>query len=100
MRATGAVTGAVLCRPGNALRAGVTLKLRAEGVRIMDRAGWKYPSGDLRVSDADRERALHELSGAFQAGRLTADEFDERSGQALNARPREGTTGPATGPAL
>ena len=34
----------------------------------MDRAGWKYPSGDLRVSDADRERALHELSGAFQAG--------------------------------
>jgi hypothetical protein len=52
----------------------------------MDRAGWNYPSGDLRVSDADRERALHELSGAFQAGRLTADEFDERSGQALNAR--------------
>jgi Domain of unknown function (DUF1707) len=53
---------------------------------MMDRAGWKYPSGDLRVSDADRERALHELTGAFQAGRLTADEFDERSGQALNAR--------------
>jgi hypothetical protein len=52
----------------------------------MDRAGWNYPSGDLRVSDADRERAVHELSGAFQAGRLTADEFDERSGQALNAR--------------
>ena len=52
----------------------------------MDRAGWKYPSGDLRVSDADRERALHELTGAFQAGRITADEFDERSGQALNAR--------------
>jgi hypothetical protein len=68
------------------LRAGVTLKLRAEGVQIMERAGWNYPSGDLRVSDADREHALHELSGAFQAGRLTADEFDERSGQALNAR--------------
>jgi Domain of unknown function (DUF1707) len=53
---------------------------------MMDRAGWNYPSGDLRVSDADRDRALHELTGAFQAGRLTADEFDERSGQALNAR--------------
>jgi hypothetical protein len=52
----------------------------------MDRAGWNYPSGDLRVSDADRNRALHELTEAFQAGRLTADEFDGRSGQALNAR--------------
>jgi len=52
----------------------------------MDRAGWKYPSGDLRVSDADRDRALRELSDGFQAGRLTADEFDERSGQALSAR--------------
>ena len=52
----------------------------------MERAGWNYPSGDLRVSDADRDRALHELTGAFQAGRLTAGEFDERSGQAVNAR--------------
>jgi len=52
----------------------------------MDRAGWNYPPGDLRVSDADRDRALAELSAAFQAGRLTADEFDQRSGQALGAR--------------
>jgi hypothetical protein len=52
----------------------------------MDRAGWSYPPGDLRVSDADRDRALSELSGAFQVGRITADEFDERSGQALAAR--------------
>lgn len=59
----------------------------------MDRAGWKYPSGDLRVSDADRDRAMHELSGAFQAGRLTADEFDERSGQALSARTGKELTG-------
>ncbi len=58
----------------------------------MDRAGWNYPSGDLRVSDADRDRAVHELSGAFQAGRLTADEFDERSGQALSARTGEELT--------
>ena len=45
-----------------------------------------YPSGDLRVSDADRDRALSELSVAFQAGRITADEFDQRSGQVLRAR--------------
>ena len=52
----------------------------------MDRAGWNYPPGDLRVSDADRDHALSELSQAFQAGRITADEFDQRSGQALGAR--------------
>jgi DUF1707 SHOCT-like domain len=45
-----------------------------------------YPAGDLRVCDADRDRALCELSEAFQAGRITADEFDERSQQALSAR--------------
>jgi Domain of unknown function (DUF1707) len=52
----------------------------------MDRAGWSYPPGDYRVSDADRDRALAELSAAFQAGRITADEFDERSGQTLRSR--------------
>jgi len=52
----------------------------------MDRAGWNYPTGELRVSDADRDRAVTELSEAFQAGRLTAGELDERSGQALGAR--------------
>jgi hypothetical protein len=45
-----------------------------------------YPAGDLRVCDADRDRALGELSDAFQAGRITAEEFDQRSGQALDAR--------------
>lgn len=45
-----------------------------------------YPRGDLRVSDADRDRAVSELSEAFQAGRLTMEEFEERSGQALGAR--------------
>jgi hypothetical protein len=52
----------------------------------MHRAGWNYPPGDIRVSDADRDRALSELTVAFQAGRITADEFDQRSGQALGAR--------------
>jgi len=52
----------------------------------MDRAGWHYPSGDIRVSDADRDQALSELRDAVQAGRLTGDEFDERADQALGAR--------------
>ena len=46
----------------------------------------EYAPGDLRVSDADRDRALAELSEHFQAGRLTLEEFDERSGRALQAR--------------
>lgn len=52
----------------------------------MNRAGWNYPTGDFRVSDADRDRALAELGEALQAGRITAGEFGERSGQALAAR--------------
>lgn len=59
----------------------------------MDRAGWNYPSGDLRASDADRDQALSELGKAFQAGRITADEFDQRSGQALGARTGADLTG-------
>jgi hypothetical protein len=43
-------------------------------------------AGGLRVSDADRDRVISELSEHFQAGRLTAEEFDERSGRALRAR--------------
>jgi len=52
----------------------------------MDRAGWNYPPGDLRVSDADRDQALHELGLAFKVGRITAEEFEQRSRQALGAR--------------
>jgi hypothetical protein len=52
----------------------------------MNTATRDYPAGDLRVCDADRDRALCELSEAFQAGRITADEFDQRSQQALSAR--------------
>ena len=44
-----------------------------------------YPA-DMKASDADRDAALSELSEHFQAGRLTAAEFDERAGQALAAR--------------
>ncbi len=45
-----------------------------------------FPPGDLRISDADRDRALSELSRAFEVGRLTADEFDQRSAQVLRSR--------------
>jgi hypothetical protein len=52
-----------------------------------------YPAGDLRVGDADRDRALCELSEAFQAGRITSGEFDQRSQQALDARTGDELTG-------
>src|SRR5580692_321446 len=68
-------------------------RLRAEGAPIMNTATRNYPAGDLRVSDADRDRALRELSEAFQAGRITADEFDARSEQALGARTGKELTG-------
>jgi len=44
------------------------------------------PRSQLRVSDADRDRAIAELSEHYQAGRLTVDELEERTGQALQAR--------------
>src|ERR1700722_17447669 len=53
---------------------------------VMDADGRGFPLGDLRVSDAERDRAVSELSEAFQAGRITFEEFDRRSTQALRAR--------------
>ena len=44
-----------------------------------------FPPGAIRVSDADRDEAIAELSEHFQAG-LTQEEFDERAGLALRAR--------------
>jgi Domain of unknown function (DUF1707) len=52
----------------------------------VDPVTWNYPPGDLRVSDADRDRAVAELSEHFEAGRLTAEELDDRTGLALRAR--------------
>ena len=45
-----------------------------------------FPSGHLRVSDAERDRAISDLSEHFQAGRLTMEEFEERSDQAVHAK--------------
>jgi len=52
----------------------------------MDTDARGFPLGDLRVSDADRDRALSELSEALQVGRITSEEFDQRSGHVLAAR--------------
>lgn len=59
----------------------------------MDAASNQLVPGDLRVSDADRDRALTELSEHYQSGRLTLEEFEERSGQALAARTARELTG-------
>jgi hypothetical protein len=53
---------------------------------MMNAAATDFPAGDFRVSDADRDRALSELSEAFRVGRITTEEFRQRSGQALDAR--------------
>src|SRR5580692_3024252 len=42
--------------------------------------------GRWRASHADREQVVGALQAAFVQGRLTADELDERIGQALAAR--------------
>jgi Domain of unknown function (DUF1707) len=43
-------------------------------------------SAQMKASDADRDAVLSDLSEHFQAGRLTAEEFEDRTGQALSAR--------------
>src|SRR6201989_1990744 len=55
-------------------------------VQDMSTATKGYPSGSMRVSDADRDRAIAELSEHYQAGRLTTEELEDRTGRALQAR--------------
>jgi Domain of unknown function (DUF1707) len=59
----------------------------------MDMDSRSFPRGGIRVSDADRDRAVAELSEHFQSGRLTQDEFEDRSGTALQARTGEDLSG-------
>ena len=57
---------------------------------------WPMPYGPMesrpthrvpvRIGDAERDRAIATLGDHFAAGRLTAEEFDERMDQALKAR--------------
>ena len=45
-----------------------------------------YLPAQVKASDSDRDAVVSDLSAHFQAGRLTAGEFDERMGRALAAR--------------
>ena len=59
----------------------------------MDNQTGSYPRADIRLSDAERDQAIAELGEHFQAGRLTQEEFDDRSGRALQARTGRDLTG-------
>jgi hypothetical protein len=43
-------------------------------------------TGPIRIGDAERDQAVEVLSEHFVAGRLTQEEFEERSDQATRAR--------------
>ena len=51
---------------------------------------WVYPlqppAQPVRIGDAERDEALDRLGDHFAAGRLTREEFDERTEQAIGAR--------------
>jgi len=59
---------------------------RPKGGSAMNATPGTDPTAAMRASDADRDAVLSDLSEHFQAGRLTAEEFDERAGLALAAR--------------
>ena len=46
------------------------------------------PGRELRIGDAERDAAVSALGEHFAEGRLTKDEYDERSAQAWTARTR------------
>src|SRR3954452_22015635 len=52
--------------------------------------GWGYPARPqpqpVRIGDAERDEALDKLGDHFAAGRLTREELDERTEQAMGAR--------------
>jgi len=52
----------------------------------MNRTSPLPPEDQLRASDADRDRAVGLLAGAASEGRLTLEEYSERSETALGAR--------------
>jgi Domain of unknown function (DUF1707) len=52
----------------------------------MNTAPGRYPNPSLKASDADRDAVVAALSEHFQAGRLTTEELEERTGRALTSR--------------
>lgn len=55
------------------------------------------PPDDLRIADADREKAINELSRHTGDGRLTLEEFEARVDEVLNAKTRADLRGPFRG---
>ena len=55
-----------------------------------------FPSGGIRVSDADRDQAIAELSEHFQAG--GSRRRSSRTGPGARCRPGPGTTSPPCSP--
>jgi hypothetical protein len=49
-------------------------------------SGYLPARGSLRIGDAERDAAVEQLSEHFVAGRLTQEEFEERSDQATRSR--------------
>ena len=52
----------------------------------MNAAQDPYRLPQMKAADADRDEVVAALSEHFQAGRLTTEEFNERTGRALAAR--------------
>lgn len=46
----------------------------------------RHRAPQMRASDADRDAVVTAMSENFQAGRLTSEELEERTGRALAAR--------------
>jgi hypothetical protein len=66
-----------------------TIARHVDEVRIAPRDGVDVPpSGSTRVGDRERDEVMQVLSDAFAEGRLTREEFDARSTEALVARTR------------
>jgi hypothetical protein len=47
---------------------------------------WPAESREVRIGDAERDRAVAALGDHYAAGRLSREEFDERIEQAMQAR--------------
>src|ERR1700683_5825541 len=52
---------------------------------VMNAAQDRYRPPQIRASDADRDAVVAALSEHFEAGRLTTEELEKRTGQALGA---------------
>jgi hypothetical protein len=59
---------------------------QGEAGKSMNTAHGTGAMPQMKASDADRDAVLADLSRHFEAGRLTSQELDERTGRALTAR--------------